>query len=198
MFLPRYSLKALLFVITCAAVVMFFVQREANSTRGRFRRMHSAQAEYLHEYWGPLYDGNTGDFVRPQFEKKINSGLLPFLDRLPQPLHKELREYLETSLPTKDYISYQWTYLSADSIAELLCPDGIPWCVDKGYFPFAYSDGYIAAISSQDGKVYCSYGFFDDDQVHYEVESIKEFLDHSRKSWADEQLRGLEVEKFGK
>lgn len=184
MFTPKYSLKTLLLVITCTTVVMFFVRREANSTRGRFRRMHRAAAKHLHEYWGPLYDSNTGDFVRPQFEKKINSGLLPFLNRLPQPLHKELREYLETSMPIDDYISYQWTYLSADSIAELF-KDPVPECLEAGYFPFAYSDGYIAAISSQNGKVYCSFIF--DENISYEAESIKEFIDHSRLSWEEDE-----------
>lgn len=186
MYKPRYSVKTLLLVITCAAVVMFFVNREAKSTRGRFRRMHNAAVEWEHRYWGPLFDSSAMYLVRPQFEKKIHSTLLPFLSRFPQPLPVELREYLETSMPVKDFISYQWTYLSADRIAELLGPEGLPYCLDKGYFPFAYSDSLVAAISIHDGKVYCSYGFEDEDQVYYEAESIKEFLEHSRKSWSDD------------
>ena len=60
---------------------------------------------------------NLSDIERPDFEDGLNPVLLPMLDRIEKPLPAELLNYLSTSMPKKEYTSYNWTFLPAEEVA---------------------------------------------------------------------------------
>lgn len=92
-------------------------------------------------------------------------------------------QYLSTSVPTDDYHSAMYTFLSADSIAAICGSEGIQ-CIEAGYFAFAEADSRYVAVSLKDGKVYSSTAGFEREAVP-EAESIKQFIDMSRQRWVD-------------
>jgi hypothetical protein len=116
------------------------------------------------------------------FKKGVPAILKPHLNALSRTAPAELVEYLSTSVPSEDYQSYMWTFLSADNINDV---NSDIEAIQHGYFIFAVADSNFAALSLKDGCVYSAYNF--EDHIEHEANTIKQFIDLSAQEFMDHE-----------
>ena len=120
------------------------------------------------------------DQINISFESGIHPLFDPYLDAIKSEPTGQLIEYLSTSMPTVEHVSYIWTFHDAKGLVRLL-PDTD--FLDRGYFAFAEADSNLAGISLKDGKVYSSVC---SDGLEFEANSIVDFIGVSRERWLND------------